>query len=53
MVNGDRRLLIRIVAGAVVVAFAFVTTITTIISVGKYCLTSDGADTSSLPDYRP
>ncbi|GJM45327.1 MAG: hypothetical protein DHS20C21_21690 [Gemmatimonadota bacterium] len=50
MVNGDRRMFVRVVAAAIVAAFVFVTTVTTVISVGKYCLTSNGANTATLPD---
>ena len=48
----NRSPLVRVVAIAIVLAFLVVTTTTTVISVGRYCLTSDGADTAALPDLR-
>lgn len=44
----------RIITTALFGIFAFVTIITTAASLGAYCLTSDGADTRSLPaNLRP
>ena len=40
---------LRLVASALVVAFLFVTVVTTVRSLGAYCLTSDGGDTRRLP----
>ena len=39
----------RAVAVVVLIAFAVVGTVTTVVSLGGYCLTSDGGDTASLP----
>lgn len=41
--------LIRVVAGALVIAFLFVSVVTTVRSLGSYCLTSNGGDTTTLP----
>lgn len=39
----------RVVATAVLAVFILVVTVTTVVSLGSYCLTSDGANTSGLP----
>ena len=39
----------RVVATAVIVVFALVATVTTVVSLGSYCLTSDGSNASRLP----
>ena len=52
MPSRDRSAMMRVMVVAIVGAFLLVTTATTIISVGQYCLTSDGADTTLLPDLR-
>jgi hypothetical protein len=39
----------RVVATALIVVFALVVTVTTVVSLGSYCLTSDGSNTSGLP----
>jgi hypothetical protein len=39
----------RVVATAMVAVFALVVTVTTVVSLGAYCLTSDGSNTSGLP----
>jgi len=40
---------LRILAAALALVFAFVVVTTTVVSVGSYCLTSDGGDTRMLP----
>jgi len=50
--QGRRRrysLIARVVATVVVAVFALVVTVTTVVSLGSYCLTSDGSNTSGLP----
>jgi hypothetical protein len=47
--SGPRSARVRIAAAAVVVIFAVVATVTTVVSVGRYCLTSDGGNTAALP----
>jgi len=42
-------LIARVVATAVLAIFALVVTVTTVLSLGSYCLTSDGSNTSGLP----
>ncbi|MFQ5848547.1 MAG: hypothetical protein ACE5IQ_12865 [Candidatus Methylomirabilales bacterium] len=39
----------RVVATAVLAVFVLVATVTTVISLGSYCLTSDGSNASGLP----
>ena len=39
----------RMVATAVIIVFTLVVTVTTVVSLGSYCLTSDGSNTSGLP----
>jgi len=39
----------RVVATVVLAVFALVVTVTTVVSLGSYCLTSDGSNTSGLP----
>jgi hypothetical protein len=39
----------RAVATAVLAVFILVVTVTTVVSLGSYCLTSDGSNTSGLP----
>jgi uncharacterized sodium:solute symporter family permease YidK len=39
----------RVVATALIVVFTLVVTVTTVVSLGSYCLTSDGSNTSGLP----
>jgi hypothetical protein len=39
----------RVVATAVLAIFALVVTVTTVVSLGSYCLTSDGSNASGLP----
>ncbi|MFN0151207.1 MAG: hypothetical protein ACKVU1_10945 [bacterium] len=39
----------RIVAWVALIAFAVVGVVTTVASVGRYCLTSDAGDTAELP----
>ncbi len=39
----------RVVATALLAVFMLVVTVTTVVSLGSYCLTSDGANTSGLP----
>ncbi len=45
----------RVVATAVLAVFMLVVTVTTVVSLGSYCLTSDGSNTSGLPQsyFRP
>ncbi|NNE44016.1 MAG: hypothetical protein HKN12_07390 [Gemmatimonadetes bacterium] len=43
----------RMTAAIVVTAFLAVSLATTIVSVGRYCLTSHGGDTRGLPEERP
>ena len=45
----------RVVATAILAVFALVATVTTVVSLGSYCLTSDGSNISGLPqsDLRP
>jgi len=43
----------RVAAAAVIVVFALVATVTTVVSVGRYCITSDGGNTADLPAPRP
>ncbi len=40
---------LRWLATAVLVAFALVTITTTVVSLGQYCLTSDGSNVQHLP----
>jgi len=40
---------LRILATVVLVLFGLAVVSTTIVSVGRYCLTSDGGDTRELP----
>ena len=42
-------LAIRIVAAVLIALFGFVVVSTTVVSVGNYCLTSDGGDVRALP----
>jgi len=42
-------LMARVVATAVLAIFALVVTVTTVVSLGSYCLTSDGSNASGLP----
>jgi len=42
-------LMARVVATAVLALFALVATVTTVVSLGSYCLTSDGSNASGLP----
>ena len=42
-------LMARVVATALVVVFTLVVAVTTVVSLGAYCLTSDGSNTSGLP----
>lgn len=49
MLNGNRRSRVRIAAAAVAVVFALVATVTTVVSIGRYCITSDGGNTAALP----
>lgn len=44
---------LRLVAAVMLVVFLVVVVVTTAISLGRYCLTSDGADTSALPGREP
>lgn len=44
-----RPLGLRILAAALVLVFGLAVVVTTVISVGTYCLTSDGGDTRSWP----
>lgn len=46
--HAPRRLL-RILAAVLIVLFAMSVVTTTVVSVGGYCLTSDGGDTRHLP----
>jgi hypothetical protein len=39
----------RLLAGAFVALFLLVTVVTTVLSLGRYCLTTDAADTRALP----
>jgi hypothetical protein len=39
----------HVVATALIVVFTLVVTVTTVVSLGSYCLTSDGSNTSGLP----
>jgi hypothetical protein len=39
----------RVMATVVLAVFALVVTVTTVVSLGSYCLTSDGSNTSGLP----
>jgi hypothetical protein len=39
----------RVVATVVLAVFALVVTVTTVVSLGAYCLTSDGSNTAALP----
>ncbi len=39
----------RVVATALIVIFTLVATVTTVVSLGSYCLTSDGSNASGLP----
>lgn len=39
----------RWIALFLVLAFVVVSTVTTVISLGSYCLTSDGGNTTALP----
>ena len=39
----------RVVATAVLAVFVLVVTVTTVVSLGSYCLTSDGSNVSGLP----
>ncbi|HEX2574117.1 MAG TPA: hypothetical protein VH877_31515 [Polyangia bacterium] len=43
---------LRLVAAVLLMVFLVVVVATTAISLGRYCLTSDGADTSALPGQR-
>ena len=45
----QRSPILRLVAGVMLMVFLVVVVVTTAISLGRYCLTSDGADTSALP----
>jgi hypothetical protein len=40
---------LRLLAGLFVVLFLLVTVATTVTSLGRYCLTTDAADTRALP----
>ena len=40
---------VRVAAAVLIVVFALVVVSTTVVSVGRYCLTSQGADTRGLP----
>ena len=44
---------LRVAAAVVAAAFLLVTLTTTVVSVGRYCLTSHGGDTRDLPGARP
>jgi hypothetical protein len=39
----------RVVATVVLAVFALVVTVTTVVSLGSYCLTSDASNTAGLP----
>ena len=41
----------RLLAGALLGAFLGVVTVTTVLSLGTYCLTTDSANTQALPGY--
>jgi len=41
---------VRTAAAAALVAFALVGTVTTVVSLGAYCLTSDAANHAALPE---
>ena len=41
----------RLLAGALLAAFLGVVTVTTALSLGAYCLTTDSANTAALPGY--
>lgn len=45
----DRRRALRWVTAAVLAIFLLVTVVTGAVSLGSYCLTTDGADTRALP----
>lgn len=47
--NGSRRARVRIVAAAIALVFALVAVATTVVSVGRYCITTDGGNTAALP----
>ena len=49
---GPRSTRVRIAAAAIVLVFALVATVTTVVSVGRYCITSDGGNTAALPAPR-
>lgn len=49
MIIRNTKLLAGVVVGALVVAFLFVSIVTTVRSLGSYCLTSDGGDTTHFP----
>jgi hypothetical protein len=40
---------LRLLAGLLLVLFLLTTTIATVVSLGRYCLTTDSADTRTLP----
>jgi hypothetical protein len=41
---------VRVAAALLIALFGFVVVTTTVVSVGSYCLTSDGGDVRELPD---
>ena len=49
MILRKTKRLAGLIAGILVVAFLFVSIVTTVRSLGSYCLTSDGGDTTHLP----
>jgi len=46
-------LIARVVATAVLALFILVATVTTVVSLGSYCLTSDGSNASGLSQGTP
>ncbi|MCA9753038.1 MAG: hypothetical protein KC591_12655 [Gemmatimonadetes bacterium] len=43
----------RVIAAIVIIVFGMVVVATTVVSLGRYCLTSNGGDTRGLPARPP